>query len=100
MQDFPIGGLWGKVLVVDVGTGEQRVEDLDAEAARDFIGGRGLAAYYLFNMLPAGADPLAPENPVIFASGPLGHDRPRFGSGGTGHEIAADRALPLLHHGR
>ena len=33
-DDFPIGGLWGKVLVVDVGTGEQRVEEpLDAEAA-------------------------------------------------------------------
>ncbi len=71
MGEFPVGGFWGKALFVDVGTGEQRVEDLDAAAARDFVGGRGLAARYLFDMLPAGADPLSPENPLIFTSGPL-----------------------------
>ena len=71
MGSAPLGGFWGKVLVVDVGTGEQRGEPLDERAACDFLGGRGLAAYYLFNMLPAGADPLGPENPLIFASGPL-----------------------------
>jgi aldehyde:ferredoxin oxidoreductase len=71
MADFSVGGFWGKVLVVDVGTGEQRVEDLDAAAARDFVGGRGLGAYYLFNMLPAGTAPLSPDNPLVFASGPL-----------------------------
>ncbi len=66
-----IGGLWGKVLIVDVGTEEQRVEPLDERAARDFLGGRGMAAYYLFNLLPPDTDPLGPENPLIFASGPL-----------------------------
>ncbi len=71
MGQFPVGGFWGKVLVVDVGSGEQRVEDLDAAAARSFVGGRGLAARYLFDMLPAGTDALSPENPLIFASGPL-----------------------------
>jgi len=71
MGDFPVGGFWGKVLVVDAGTGEQRVEDLDVAATRDFVGGRGLAARYLFKMLPAGTDPLSPDNPLIFASGPL-----------------------------
>lgn len=71
MGQFPVGGFWGKVLVVDGGTGEQRVEELDAAAARDYIGGRGLAARYLFDMLLAGADPLSPENPLIFTSGPL-----------------------------
>jgi aldehyde:ferredoxin oxidoreductase len=71
MPDSRTGGLWGQVLVVDVGSGEQRVEPLAGRAARDFLGGRGLAAYYLFDMLPAGADPLGPENPLVFASGPL-----------------------------
>jgi aldehyde:ferredoxin oxidoreductase len=65
------GGLWGRVLVVDVGTGEQHEEPLDAMAAEQFLGGRGLGAYYLFKMLPAGADPLGPDNPLIFTSGPL-----------------------------
>jgi len=66
-----LGGLWGRVLIVDVGSGEQREEPLDAKAARQFLGGRGLGAYYLVKMLPPGTDPLSPENPLIFASGPL-----------------------------
>ncbi len=65
------GARWGKVLFVDVASGESRVEPLDLKAANDFVGGRGLGAYYLFKLLPAGADPLGPENPMIFAAGPL-----------------------------
>jgi aldehyde:ferredoxin oxidoreductase len=72
VADAPaLGGFWGRVLVVDVGTGEQHEEALDAYAAEAFLGGRGLGAYYLFKLLPAGADPLGPENPLIFTSGPL-----------------------------
>ncbi|HJW74468.1 MAG TPA: aldehyde ferredoxin oxidoreductase family protein [Thermoleophilia bacterium] len=66
-----IGGFWGKVLLVDVGTGETREEPLDPRAAVDFVGGRGLGAYYLFKLLRPGTDALAPENPLIFTQGPL-----------------------------
>jgi aldehyde:ferredoxin oxidoreductase len=59
------------VLIVDVGSGDVREEPLDAQAAQDFLGGRGLGAYYLFKMLPAGTDALDPSNPLIFATGPL-----------------------------
>jgi aldehyde:ferredoxin oxidoreductase len=68
---LPHGARWGKVLVVDVGNGETREEPLDGRAAADFLGGRGLGAYYLFQMLPAGTGALAPANPLIFATGPL-----------------------------
>ena len=71
MEATARGSWWGKVLFADVGTGETRVEELDRDAVRDFIGGRGLAAFYLFKNLPAGTDPLAPENPLVFAGGPL-----------------------------
>jgi aldehyde:ferredoxin oxidoreductase len=66
-----VGGFWGKVLYIDVGTGETREELLDPRGAVDFVGGRGLGAYYLFKLLAPGTDPLAPENPLIFAQGPL-----------------------------
>jgi len=65
------GARWGKVLFIDVGSGEVREEPLELKAANDFLGGRGLGAYYLFKLLPAGADPLGPQNPLIFTSGPL-----------------------------
>ena len=42
-----------------------------------------MGAYYLFKMLPAGADPLDPQNPLIFTTGPLS------GSGAPGGARAA-----------
>jgi len=65
------GGLWGKALIVDLSSGEHREETIDPHVIEEFLGGRGLGAYYLFKMLPAGADPLGPDNPLIFTSGPL-----------------------------
>lgn len=71
METTPQGSWWGRVLFVDVGTGDTREEALDRDAVRDFIGGRGLGAYYLFKHLTPGTDPLGPDNPLIFAGGPL-----------------------------
>jgi aldehyde:ferredoxin oxidoreductase len=36
-----------------------------------YIGGKGLAARYLYDLLPIGVDPLSPENVLIFMTGPL-----------------------------
>ena len=71
MEATPRGSWWGRILFVDVGTGETREEALDWDAARDFIGGRGLGAYYLFKHLVPGTDPLSPDNPLIFAGSPM-----------------------------
>ena len=35
------------------------------------MGGSGLAARYLYDMLDADTDPLGPENPLFFLTGPL-----------------------------
>jgi hypothetical protein len=46
-------------------------EPLPEEALRDYIGGRGLGTYYLSKLMDPKADPLSPENVLIFATGPL-----------------------------
>jgi aldehyde:ferredoxin oxidoreductase len=61
----------GKLLVVDLSAGAWREEPLNAGYARDYLGGSGLGARYLADLLPAAADPFAPANPLIFMTGPL-----------------------------
>ncbi len=64
-------GWMGKVLRVDLSRGKIWEEPLDAGAARDFIGGRGLGIHYLLDELDPKADPLGPENMMVLATGPL-----------------------------
>ena len=65
------GGYTGRVLNVDLTGRSWHVTDLDPELARGFIGGRGLGVRMLYDMTSAGTDPLSPESPLIFATGPL-----------------------------
>ena len=44
---------------------------LDEETARLYLGGKGYGTRLLYDMTPAGIDPLGPANPLIFATGPL-----------------------------
>jgi aldehyde:ferredoxin oxidoreductase len=64
-------GWTGRVLRVDLTRGEIRVEETRADWARDYIGGRGLADRYLYEAMDPKADPLGPDNVLIFATGPL-----------------------------
>jgi aldehyde:ferredoxin oxidoreductase len=41
------------------------------EWANDYLGQRGLASKYLVEEMDAGADPLSPDNKIIYATGPL-----------------------------
>jgi aldehyde:ferredoxin oxidoreductase len=61
----------GSVLRLDLTALRATVEPLDPEWARLYVGGKGLLLRYLFAELPAGADPLGPENPLILATGPF-----------------------------
>ena len=61
----------GKVLRVDLNSGsfeEQRVPQAVYEAV---LAGKGLEAWYLYKHIPAGADPLGPENILGLAPGAL-----------------------------
>ncbi len=61
----------GKLLIVDLSSGKIYDEPLNAQYAAQYIGGAGLAARYLYDAVGAHTDPLAPENPLIFMTGPL-----------------------------
>ena len=64
-------GYHASVLIVDLSTRGYHRESLDESVLRRFIGGTGLASYLLYVHCPVGADPLGPENPLIFACSPL-----------------------------
>lgn len=64
-------GYMGKILFVDLTTGDIREEKVPEEIYEKYIGGMGLAAYYLYNRIPKGADPLGPENMIAFLPGLL-----------------------------
>ncbi|CAB50110.1 tungsten-containing formaldehyde ferredoxin oxidoreductase [Pyrococcus abyssi] len=63
-------GWWGRILRVNLTTGEVKVQEYPEEVAKKFIGGRGLAAWILWNEVK-GVDPLSPENKLVFAAGPF-----------------------------
>ncbi len=69
--DVTKGGWKNQILRVDLTTGETRTEPLNAEWARDFVGARGLGSKYFAEIADPNVEPLAPECPLIFATGPL-----------------------------
>ena len=61
----------GRLLVVDMTTGQIEKEPLNEEYARQYIGGRGLGARYLYDLLKPGIDPFSPDNVIIAMPGPF-----------------------------
>lgn len=64
-------GYLGKILRVDLMSGTTGVEEKNEGFYRRYWGGRGVIAYYLLDEVPQGADPLGPENVLVFAAGPI-----------------------------
>jgi len=64
-------GYMGKILKVDLSDGrieEQRIPD---SVYHKLLSGSGLGSFMLYNHVPAGADPLGPDNMLGFVSGIL-----------------------------
>jgi aldehyde:ferredoxin oxidoreductase len=61
----------GSILNVDLGESKIETEKLDDDLCRDFIGGYGIGAKLLYDRIPAGADPLGPDNILGILTGPL-----------------------------
>lgn len=61
----------GRILNVNLTTGEIVKEDLPEAAYRSLLGGYGLGSRLLFDRIPAGADPLGPDNIIGFFPGLL-----------------------------
>jgi aldehyde:ferredoxin oxidoreductase len=66
-----VDGYLGKILHVDLTTGGIVEEELEPSYARDFVGGSGLAARYIYDLTDSDTDPLGPENALVFMTGPL-----------------------------
>ena len=60
-----------KVLRVDLTTGRCEPEPLNMDWAAAYLGERGLATKYLWENMDPKADPMGPDNVLIFATGPL-----------------------------
>ncbi|KQW66262.1 MULTISPECIES: aldehyde ferredoxin oxidoreductase family protein [unclassified Methylibium] len=61
----------GKILRVNLTAGTVSSEPLNMEWARAYLGSRGMATKYLVSEIDPKVDPLAPENKIIWATGPL-----------------------------
>jgi aldehyde:ferredoxin oxidoreductase len=61
----------GKMLHVNLTTGEIAPKPLDEEKVLKYLGARGFNARLLWELIPSGADPLGPENVLIFGTGTL-----------------------------
>ncbi|MDP3184166.1 MAG: aldehyde ferredoxin oxidoreductase family protein [Anaerolineales bacterium] len=66
-----MNGYGGNILRVNLTEGKISKEPTPPEVARDFIGGRGFGAYFLFKEVPRGADPLGAQNKLIISNGPF-----------------------------
>lgn len=60
-------GYNGRIAHVDLTAGEVTFEQPDERFYLTYLGGSALAAYYLLRDVPAGADPLGPENVLVIA---------------------------------
>ena len=64
-------GYNGRILRVNLSSGKLSTEEYPDSFYRQYFGGEGLIAYFLVKELPAGVEPLGPENKLIFAAGPI-----------------------------
>ena len=64
-------GYNAQILWVDLTEGRTEAREPGAEVMRKYIGGTGLAAKILWEETSADTEPFAPENPLIFMTGPL-----------------------------
>ncbi len=64
-------GYTGKILRVNLTESTIDVEEPNAAFYRRYLGGAGFVAYYLLKEVPKDADPLGPDNVLIFAGGPM-----------------------------
>lgn len=67
----PKGGYMGKILRVDLTSDRIEIEAPDARLLSEYIGGSGLGLRLLYAENRPGGDPFAPENRIVFSTGPL-----------------------------
>jgi len=66
-----MNSFYGRILNIDLNSRSFEVEKVEDEIFQTYMGGKGLASWLLYRKTPKGVDPLAPENTIIFATGPV-----------------------------
>jgi len=64
-----MNGYWNKILHVDLGQRRMWTDEPGEGFFRRYGGGRAFIAHYLLAHMPKGADPLGPDNILVFAPG-------------------------------
>jgi len=64
-------GFYGRILKIDLNKKFFGIDTAGDEILEKYLGGKGLASYLLYELNPAGVDPLDPSNCLIFATGPV-----------------------------
>jgi len=64
-------GYHGRFLDLDLGAGTTKDLPLSEDDLKKYIGGATLAAALVYDRVTPDLDPLSPENPLVFATGPL-----------------------------
>jgi aldehyde:ferredoxin oxidoreductase len=86
----PSCGWVGRIARVDLTSGDIRIDELAAELANSYLGGRGLGVRVLYGEVGPSVEPLGPDNLIVFATGPLtGTKAP------TGGRFSASTKSPL-----
>ncbi|QGP93110.1 Aldehyde ferredoxin oxidoreductase, domains 2 & 3 [Neomoorella glycerini] len=62
---------FGTLLRINLTLEQAREEEINPDVLEQFVGGKGLGAWYLFNEIPTGCDPLGEENKLFMAPGVL-----------------------------
>jgi aldehyde:ferredoxin oxidoreductase len=89
-----IGGTHGRILHVDLTSGETRIESPSDDFYRLLVGGRAVVAYLLLRDLAPHTAPFNPDNLLIFAPGILqGSNLPGSGRHGVGGKSPLTGAL-------
>ena len=70
MQELKFGYA-GKQLRISLRDKKVKVEDVNPDVMRKYLGGAGYGARILYDELEKGIDPLAPANKLLFATSPL-----------------------------
>ncbi len=64
-------GYMGKLLYVDLTNKEVRKKETPLDLAKLYIGGSGLAARFIYDLVPPEIDPFSPDNFLFIMTGPM-----------------------------
>src|SRR5512143_3158388 len=64
-------GYAGRIAFIDLSRKKVTIEEPSEMLIKEYLGGIGFLTRLLYDMVPQRADPLGPENVLVFANGPV-----------------------------